>query len=121
VVKRLSDCDYRIKPVRGKNSASVVHFNRLKPRRPGTRIDHGSGSAHNGMMPSGAEDLSECLGSPRHTQVGRHLEIPDDEDDHVDPPEVEMDEGEPAPHPSESRYPTHTRSLTGTLILYLIE
>ena len=40
VIKKLSDCDYRIKGLRGRKQLHVVHFNRLKPCTPGMRFSN---------------------------------------------------------------------------------
>ena len=39
VLKRISDATYRIQDSRNKRKRLIVHFNRLKPVAPGTRLD----------------------------------------------------------------------------------
>ena len=90
VLKKLSDCDYRIK---GRRSPIVVHFNRLKLCVPGTRLDH---------SPPGrdaADDGPSTLGPDDHRpQIGEGLEI-------LDSDEPGRDAVPPARYPSRQRRP----------------
>ena len=90
VLKKLSDCDYRIK---GRRSPIVVHFNRLKLCVPGTRLDHsppGRDAANDGPSTLGPDD--------HRPQIGEGLEI-------LDSDEPGRDAEPPARYPSRQRRP----------------
>ena len=90
VIKKLSECDYRIKHDNGKKPPMVVHFNRLKRCLPGTRFMQQS-KANSQKTPQ--EKIT--------TPVGTNLQIVDDDD-------LSEDDA-PDPATSERRYPTRCR------------
>ena len=110
VLDNLSDTDYRIKPLQGKKSTIVVHFNRLKPCVPGTRFDQQFGQEERNEPEQSAP--SQELLEP----VGTHLEIVDSDDDVAvpttpqDTPRAGTENRTPAPaDPNPARYPTRER------------
>ena len=40
ILKRISDCDYLVELSAGKRTQTILHFNRLKLCKPGTRFQH---------------------------------------------------------------------------------
>ena len=52
VLKHISDCDYLIEQASGDHTQIIVHFNRLKPLKPGTRFQVNSdGASHVNVDP----------------------------------------------------------------------
>jgi hypothetical protein len=83
VIQRLSDCDYKIKGLRGKKKTHVVHFNRLKPCAPGTRFM--------GEMPDEPDSSEASLRTLLQDQhvIGQDLDMPDTDSLPEDPPLLE--------------------------------
>ena len=92
VIKQLSDVNYRIQSVPGRRRM-VVHFDRLKPCHPATRLDN----TDNEQSP-GETRQPEVLTPP---PIGTDLEVFDDDQKH--PP---LPTSPPAPP---RRYPTRMR------------
>ena len=80
IVKKLSECTYRILRQEGRRQRQVVHFNRLKPCRRDTRLDSRTQQApSNSTEPSQARHNEMQAAAP--PPFGTDLEIADYDDD----------------------------------------
>ena len=74
VVKKLSDCNYRIEKLQGRRDRKVVHFDRLKLCPKNMRLDNQPTQTE---LPHTSQDLQQ----PERHPVGHDLEIVDYDDD----------------------------------------
>ncbi len=91
VLKRLSDSTYRIKNSNARRQRLVVHFDRLKPCAPGTRIE----LANQPLPPASPTRPTQDPGSSRRMPFGEHLNL--------------VDEDDPGPDTLPRRYPLRNR------------
>ena len=77
VVKKLSECTYRIQRQESRRQRQVVHFNRLKPCRKDTRLDSSTRQASS----DSTEPSQARHNNVRAPPIGTNLEIVDYDDD----------------------------------------
>jgi len=84
VIKKLSECTYRVQKLEGRKQRQVVHFNRLKPCPKDIRLGHGSGQVppvnhHRTKYTSSPTSNEQTLLPP----IVTNLELVDDDEDHL--------------------------------------
>ena len=100
IVRRMSDAVYRVRNTQARRQRLVVHFDRLKPCPPGTRIPKVSPRVR-----------SRAATSPPAPPLGASLELLDS----PDPPAPPTPPAPPAP-----RYPRHDRSAPDRLVPVIV-
>jgi len=81
MLKKLSECTYRIQKTEGQRQRQVVHFNRFKPCPKDIRSSSTDQSTSaNSSATSGSHSQTSQQPS---TLPGTHLELVDDDDDYV--------------------------------------
>ena len=74
----ISDCDYLIKLTTGKQTETIVHFNRLKLCKPGTRFYNHSSTGESCLS---NDPLISCDQEAASPPVGDNLELVDTNDE----------------------------------------
>ena len=71
-VSELSDAVYRLQHTKHRRKRPVVHFNRLKPCPPGTRLSHDN------------RQLAKAVDEPPSSPIGRGLELIEDDSESIE-------------------------------------
>ena len=105
VVKRISECTYRIQYLTGRRQRQVVHFNRLKPCPKNVRLRDSVDSepGNTSDNPSTQEELSTSK------PFGTDLELIDGDDDTTPPTSQQQHSPEVLTELSNRRYPLRQR------------
>ena len=82
VIKKLSECTYRVQRQGGRRQRQVLHFNRLKPCPKDIRLDH-SDQASPVHHPSTKKTSPKNNEQTPPPPIGTHLELVDDDEDYL--------------------------------------